>query len=671
MARTLGKYHSSAFLSRRKVRFDGQASWNIEEELLDYQPPDGLEFAIVCQGQSERLLGKARLGHRQFFPLGCNTRLTLSRSGGGIQGTLWVKILVMEDDGQLVSEAWQVQVRGALLESVATVPAQAASSMMVLCLGQSLLPGGAVPPTLHKRVERAADLHRRFNCRVYVSGADVAKCGVPEGEVMQDLLLAAGLSPDVLDVDVQAMNTIENAIYAVPLLRARSIKTAILVTSDFHSARAAFLFQSVFRAHGLNVSLLTDPAPSGLESGPPRPREDWPKEINNLRLSERLEFERHLLLGKMTPLEKYGIKSDKQDLEQALTKEHALVFGGVAGTEEAPLKDPSPAIQKQPGDLYMLRRFLETSLHHERILLQGAALLCVAQQLLAEVSASQVHNRMLQLGDTARGRLGYGQHRNKKKMAGVVVLELLLDRAMAFALLACFSHADMWFAWAFAAIWSLGGVYTIVNQASGRRLIADERGFYTTSEVSVSSTSMWHVLEDANATHVLQNVATGARVYAQQGADRERGFYILDGDTPVFRDQRWQIDCRASLGGCRITNMKSLRTILDGPGGLSATAVSVDAPAGAVWWFMRQDADELGQHLADSCELLREHEAKSKQIFTLQSQLDEASTRLHAAESRTREALKMRPDLGILALCIASWRNKAKNAYEYLKCRQS
>lgn len=87
------------------VRFDGQASWNIEEELLDYQPPDGLEFAIVCQGQSERLLGKARLGHRQFFPLGCNTRLTSSRSGGGIQGTLWVKILVMEDDGQLVSEA--------------------------------------------------------------------------------------------------------------------------------------------------------------------------------------------------------------------------------------------------------------------------------------------------------------------------------------------------------------------------------------------------------------------------------------------------------------------------------------------------------------------------------------------------------------------------------------
>eukprot|EP00439_Symbiodinium_sp_Y106_P049854 s714_g6.t1 len=285
---------------------------------------------------------------------------------------------------------------------------------------------------------------------------------------------------------------------------------------------------------------------------------------------------------------------------------------------------------------------------------EGAALLCVAQQFLAEVSASQVHNRMLQLGDTARGRLGYGQHRlvfvgSDGRALGA---PSLLPEAN-YSRLACFSHADMWFAWAFAVIWSLGcadacirrefgGVYTIVNQASGRRLIADERGFYTTPEVSVSSTSMWHVLEDANATHVLQNVVTGARVYAQQGADGERGFYILDGDTPVFRDQRWQIDCRARLGGC---------TILDGPGGLSATAVSMDAPAGAVWWFMRQDADELGQHLAGTCELVRELEAKSKQIFTLQSQLDEASDRPHAAESRARETL-MRPDLGILALCI-------------------
>lgn len=29
---------------------------------------------------------EARLQHRQFFPLGCNTRLTLVRGGEGIQG---------------------------------------------------------------------------------------------------------------------------------------------------------------------------------------------------------------------------------------------------------------------------------------------------------------------------------------------------------------------------------------------------------------------------------------------------------------------------------------------------------------------------------------------------------------------------------------------------------
>ncbi|CAL1161749.1 unnamed protein product, partial [Cladocopium goreaui] len=88
------------------VSYTGQASWNIEEDLLDYQPPDGLELSIVCQGSGKPdwLLGSARLQHRQFFPLGCNTRLTLVRGGEGIQGTLWVKILVMEDNGTPVSE---------------------------------------------------------------------------------------------------------------------------------------------------------------------------------------------------------------------------------------------------------------------------------------------------------------------------------------------------------------------------------------------------------------------------------------------------------------------------------------------------------------------------------------------------------------------------------------
>ncbi|CAK9023464.1 unnamed protein product [Durusdinium trenchii] len=89
------------------VGYSGQASWNIEEDLLDYQPPDGLELSVVCQGagNSEWLLGSARLQHRQFFPLGCNTRLTLVRAAEGIQGTLWVKVLVMEDNGTPVSEA--------------------------------------------------------------------------------------------------------------------------------------------------------------------------------------------------------------------------------------------------------------------------------------------------------------------------------------------------------------------------------------------------------------------------------------------------------------------------------------------------------------------------------------------------------------------------------------
>ena len=46
-------------------------------------------------------------------------------------------------------------------------------------------------------------------------------------------------------------------------------------------------------------------------------------------------------------------------------------------------------------------------------------------------------------------------------------------------------------------------------------------------QVSVSSTSMWHVLEDANATHALQNVVTGAAW--QQISRCDAGFLRLWG----------------------------------------------------------------------------------------------------------------------------------------------
>lgn len=116
----LGNANAELFRTEGVSLQGGQASWNIEEDLVDYQPPDGIEFHVYCQPPggdgSASLLGSASLRSDQFFPLGCSSRLTLVSPGKGICGMLTVKVLVMDGSGAAMSE-------GPLMEdSVARYP---------------------------------------------------------------------------------------------------------------------------------------------------------------------------------------------------------------------------------------------------------------------------------------------------------------------------------------------------------------------------------------------------------------------------------------------------------------------------------------------------------------------------------------------------------------------
>jgi len=210
------------------------------------------------------------------------------------------------------------------------------------------------------------------------------------------------------------------------------------------------------------------------------------------------------------------------------------------------------------------------------------------------------------------------------------------------------AHADMLCAWvlllgAFSARavracpWhrDFGGVYTVVNKASGRRLVADRRGFYTSAENDILTGHLWHVAPDANSTHIFENVATGARIYAQMGADRQEGFFVLGGDSPVYRDQRWHIDCIPALGGCYIRNMKSLRNIVDDDGGLIATQVAPGAEA-ALWWFMRQDRDEISDASAGACELHLENQELAHKLHDLSARLRTSEAAREILEKQLR-----------------------------------
>lgn len=72
-------------------------------------------------------------------------------------------------------------------------------------------------------------------------------------EIMRDEALAVGVPASQLVVDDRATSTYENAVGTAALMRANGMRTAILVTSPYHTRRAAVIFRRVYSAEGLRV----------------------------------------------------------------------------------------------------------------------------------------------------------------------------------------------------------------------------------------------------------------------------------------------------------------------------------------------------------------------------------------------------------------------------------
>lgn len=70
---------------------------------------------------------------------------------------------------------------------------------------------------------------------------------------MVDVALATGIARERILVDDQAESTLENAEHSAALMEARGLRTAIVVSSTYHTRRAAWVFRSVFLPRGLRV----------------------------------------------------------------------------------------------------------------------------------------------------------------------------------------------------------------------------------------------------------------------------------------------------------------------------------------------------------------------------------------------------------------------------------
>lgn len=70
---------------------------------------------------------------------------------------------------------------------------------------------------------------------------------------MRDQALDSGVAAERILLDDSAGSTVDNALGSARLMKARGLRTAILVTSPYHTRRAAVVFSRIFRRHGLAV----------------------------------------------------------------------------------------------------------------------------------------------------------------------------------------------------------------------------------------------------------------------------------------------------------------------------------------------------------------------------------------------------------------------------------
>lgn len=114
----------------------------------------------------------------------------------------------------------------------------------IIVLGSST-PGGKASPTLAERLKLAYSLAKQHpRALVVVSGGTDFKQTISEARVMADYLVDLGLDATRITLEDQSTSTYENLAFSARLLEAAGVKRDVpmmLVTSDFHTARASWI----------------------------------------------------------------------------------------------------------------------------------------------------------------------------------------------------------------------------------------------------------------------------------------------------------------------------------------------------------------------------------------------------------------------------------------------
>lgn len=118
-------------------------------------------------------------------------------------------------------------------------------SDVIIVLGAQVKPDGTPSVALERRLTAALESYQADRQLIIVCGAQGSNEPRAEGDVMRDWLIARGVPDGDVVAETASFNTRENLTYAKAIMDSRGLQKALVVTSDYHVARALKLCEQV------------------------------------------------------------------------------------------------------------------------------------------------------------------------------------------------------------------------------------------------------------------------------------------------------------------------------------------------------------------------------------------------------------------------------------------
>ena len=111
-------------------------------------------------------------------------------------------------------------------------------SDVIIVLGAQVKEDGTPSVALERRLTAALESYLEKPQLIIVCGAQGINEPRAEGDVMRDWLIEKGVRAEDVVAETASFNTRENLVYARAIMEHRDLTQALVVTSDYHVARA-------------------------------------------------------------------------------------------------------------------------------------------------------------------------------------------------------------------------------------------------------------------------------------------------------------------------------------------------------------------------------------------------------------------------------------------------